>query len=187
MPVLDRRRERPRAGSSSAANERSDRLRRRRRGAALDLDGMPEPNSFTPSQFGVWRGLLRIHSTIFRALDRALLADHGVGIDAYGVLITLVSAGGRRFACRTDARRSRPSASKTSNASASSGRRRCPARCQAPVGRCRERASRVEDLGGAGAGRIPIPRKSGSSPRLDGRSLRRGIAALGAGHPPSLR
>ena len=55
---------------------------------------MPEPNSFTPSQFGVWRGLLRIHSTIFRALDRALLADHGVGIDAYGVLITLVSAPG---------------------------------------------------------------------------------------------
>jgi DNA-binding MarR family transcriptional regulator len=62
--------------------------------AALLLDEAPEPNSFTPSQFGVWRGLLRIHSTIFRALDRALLADHGLGIDAYGVLITLVTAPG---------------------------------------------------------------------------------------------
>ena len=55
---------------------------------------MPEPNSFTPAQFGAWRGLLRIHSVVFRALDRALLADHGFGIDAYGVLITLVTAPG---------------------------------------------------------------------------------------------
>ena len=63
-------------------------------GAALQIDGAPEPDSFTPPQFGAWRGLLRIHSVIFRALDRALLADHGFGIDAYGVLITLVTAPG---------------------------------------------------------------------------------------------
>ena len=63
-------------------------------GAALDLDGAPEPNPFTPDQFGAWRGMLRIHSTVFRALDRALLTDHGFGIDAYGVLITLVTAPG---------------------------------------------------------------------------------------------
>ena len=63
-------------------------------GTALPLDGPPEPNSFTPAQFGAWRGLLRIHSVVFRALDRALLADHGFGIDAYGVLITLVTAPG---------------------------------------------------------------------------------------------
>src|SRR5471030_2275268 len=61
-------------------------------GAALDLDCAPEPNPFTPDQFGAWRGMLRIHSTVFRALDRALLTDHGFGIDAYGVLITLVTA-----------------------------------------------------------------------------------------------
>ncbi|HEX4033215.1 MAG TPA: MarR family winged helix-turn-helix transcriptional regulator [Solirubrobacteraceae bacterium] len=60
----------------------------------LDFDSAPEPNPFTPEQFGAWRGLLRIHATIFRALDRALLADHGFGIDAYGVLITLVTAPG---------------------------------------------------------------------------------------------
>jgi DNA-binding MarR family transcriptional regulator len=63
-------------------------------GAALQLDGAPEPNAFTPDQFGAWRGMLRVHASVFRALDRALLADHGFGIDAYGVLITLVTAPG---------------------------------------------------------------------------------------------
>jgi DNA-binding MarR family transcriptional regulator len=61
---------------------------------ALDLDGAPEPNPLTPAEFGAWRGMLRVHATVFRALDRALLADHGFGIDAYGVLITLVTAPG---------------------------------------------------------------------------------------------
>lgn len=71
---------------SSSSESRAD--------AVLDFDSAPEPNPFTPEQFGAWRGLLRIHATIFRALDRALLADHGFGIDAYGVLITLVTAPG---------------------------------------------------------------------------------------------
>ena len=61
-------------------------------GAALNLDGAPEPNPFTPSELGAWRGMLRAHATVFRELERALLADHGFGVDAYGVLITLVSA-----------------------------------------------------------------------------------------------
>ncbi len=60
----------------------------------LNLEGTPEPNPFTPSEFGAWRGMLRAHATVFRELDRALLADHGFGVDAYGVLITLVSAPG---------------------------------------------------------------------------------------------
>ncbi|MGO8905972.1 MAG: MarR family winged helix-turn-helix transcriptional regulator [Solirubrobacteraceae bacterium] len=57
-------------------------------------DGAPEPNPFTPGEFGAWRGMLRVHATVFRELERQLLADHGFGIDAYGVLITLVSAPG---------------------------------------------------------------------------------------------
>jgi DNA-binding MarR family transcriptional regulator len=61
-------------------------------GVALHLDGGPEPNPFTPGEFGAWRGMLRVHATVFRELDRALLADHGFGVDAYGVLITLVTA-----------------------------------------------------------------------------------------------
>ena len=63
-------------------------------GAALQLDGEPEPNPFTPGEFGAWRGMLRIHATILRELERTLLADHGFGVDAYGVLITLVTAPG---------------------------------------------------------------------------------------------
>ncbi len=63
-------------------------------GGALHLDGAPEPNPFTPGEFGAWRGMLRVHATILRALERALLTDHGFGVDAYGVLITLVSAPG---------------------------------------------------------------------------------------------
>ena len=63
-------------------------------GVAPELDGLPEPDPFTPGEFGAWRGMLRVHATVFRALDRALLAGHGFGVDAYGVLITLVSAPG---------------------------------------------------------------------------------------------
>ncbi len=56
--------------------------------------GPPEPDPFTPDQFGAWRGMLRVHTTIFRELDRRLLTEHGFGVDAYGVLITLVGAPG---------------------------------------------------------------------------------------------
>ena len=38
--------------------------------------------------------MLRVHATVFRELDHRLLADHGFGVDAYGVLITLVGAPG---------------------------------------------------------------------------------------------
>ena len=62
------------------------------RSSSLELDGPPEPDPLTPDQFGAWRGMLRVHTTIFRELDRRLLAEHGFGVDAYGVLITLVTA-----------------------------------------------------------------------------------------------
>ncbi|MGN6168672.1 MAG: MarR family winged helix-turn-helix transcriptional regulator [Solirubrobacteraceae bacterium] len=51
-----------------------------------------EPDPFTADEFAAWRGMLRVHSTVFRELDRALIAAHGFGIDSYGVLITLVTA-----------------------------------------------------------------------------------------------
>jgi DNA-binding MarR family transcriptional regulator len=55
---------------------------------------LPEPHPFTPAEFGAWRGMLRVHATVFRELDERLLTDHGFGVDAYGVLVTLVGAGG---------------------------------------------------------------------------------------------
>ena len=60
------------------------------------LDEPPEPDPFTPEEFAAWRGMLRVHSAVFRELDRQLLAEHGFGIDSYGVMITLVGAPGRR-------------------------------------------------------------------------------------------
>ena len=60
-------------------------------------DGPPEPDPFTDEEFGAWRGMLRIHSSVFRQLDRELLAEHGFGIDSYGVLVTLVSSPARRL------------------------------------------------------------------------------------------
>jgi DNA-binding MarR family transcriptional regulator len=54
-----------------------------------------EPDPFTQEEFAAWRGMLRVHSSVFRELDRRLLDDHGFGVDAYGVLITLVTAPAR--------------------------------------------------------------------------------------------
>lgn len=41
--------------------------------------------------------MLRVHSTVFRELDRRLQAEHGFGVDAYGVMITLVTEPSRRL------------------------------------------------------------------------------------------
>jgi DNA-binding MarR family transcriptional regulator len=34
--------------------------------------------------------MLRIHTTVMRQLDQRLLSAHGLGVDAYGLLITMV-------------------------------------------------------------------------------------------------
>jgi DNA-binding MarR family transcriptional regulator len=60
--------------------------------ARSDPDTASEPDPFTPDEFGAWRGMLRVHTTVFRELDRRLKADHGFGVDAYGVLVTLVNS-----------------------------------------------------------------------------------------------
>jgi DNA-binding MarR family transcriptional regulator len=58
------------------------------------LHAPPEPDPFTPDEFAAWRGMLRVHAAVFRELDRRLSAGHGFGVDAYGILITLVTAPG---------------------------------------------------------------------------------------------
>src|ERR1700752_4300134 len=58
---------------------------------AIPAGEPPEPDPFTAHEFAAWRGMLRIHSAVFRELDRQLLAEHGFGVDSYGVLVTLVS------------------------------------------------------------------------------------------------
>jgi DNA-binding MarR family transcriptional regulator len=65
--------------------------------APIGDEERPEPDPFTPEEFAAWRGMLRVHSTVFRELDRQLLAEHRFGIDAYAVMITLVTAPARRL------------------------------------------------------------------------------------------
>jgi DNA-binding MarR family transcriptional regulator len=57
----------------------------------------PEPFPFTVAEFAAWRGMLRVHSQVMRELDRRLTQAHGLGVDAYGVLVTLVGEPGREL------------------------------------------------------------------------------------------
>jgi DNA-binding MarR family transcriptional regulator len=58
-------------------------------GAALGdgLDGV---------ELAAWRGLLRVHAALVKALDAELAAEHDLPLSSYEVLITLQAAPGRR-------------------------------------------------------------------------------------------
>jgi DNA-binding MarR family transcriptional regulator len=56
--------------------------------------GPPEPDPFTPAEFAAWRGMLRVHTTVMRELDQRLQNAHGLSVDAYGLLITMVGQRG---------------------------------------------------------------------------------------------
>jgi DNA-binding MarR family transcriptional regulator len=51
----------------------------------------------TAEELGAWRGLLRVHSALVKALDAELSAAHDLPLSSYEVLITLESAPGRRL------------------------------------------------------------------------------------------
>jgi DNA-binding MarR family transcriptional regulator len=55
---------------------------------------LSEPEPFTPQEFLTWRGFLRVHRHVTGELDRKMLEEHGLPLDQYGILITLVSAPG---------------------------------------------------------------------------------------------
>jgi len=60
-----------------------------------------------PAELGAWRGLLRVHSALVKALDAELLATHGLPLTSYEVLINLQAAPGRRLerdTCDSDGR-----------------------------------------------------------------------------------
>src|SRR3954451_16132347 len=44
-----------------------------------------------------WRGLLKAHATLVKALDAELVADHGLGITSYEVLLHLAEADAGRM------------------------------------------------------------------------------------------
>src|SRR5215216_7755794 len=49
-----------------------------------------------PEELGAWRGLLRVHSALVKALDAELLGAHDLPLTSYEVLINLQAAPGRR-------------------------------------------------------------------------------------------
>lgn len=57
----------------------------------------PEPDPFDEHEFRAWRGFLRVHRTVMDELARRLERMHDLPLLQYGVLITLVSAPGRRL------------------------------------------------------------------------------------------
>jgi DNA-binding MarR family transcriptional regulator len=50
----------------------------------------------TPAELGAWRGLLRVHSALVKALDAELLDGHDLPLTSYEVLINLQAAPDKR-------------------------------------------------------------------------------------------
>src|SRR5215212_5908909 len=48
------------------------------------------------AELGAWRGLLRVHTALVKALDAELAAAHNLPLSSYEVLITLESAPNRK-------------------------------------------------------------------------------------------
>ena len=53
-------------------------------------------HELAPEELAAWRGLLRVHSALVKALDAELLAGHELPLTSYEVLINLQAAPGRR-------------------------------------------------------------------------------------------
>ena len=52
--------------------------------------------NLTAEELGAWRGLLRVHTALVKALDAELLAEHDLPLTSYEVLINLQAAPDRR-------------------------------------------------------------------------------------------
>jgi DNA-binding MarR family transcriptional regulator len=52
--------------------------------------------NLSAEELGAWRGMLRVHTALVRALDAELAAAHDLPLSSYDVLTTLESAPGRK-------------------------------------------------------------------------------------------
>src|SRR5918997_6629078 len=57
----------------------------------------PVTQELSPAELGAWRGMLRAHTALVRALDAELEAAHDLPLSHYDVLIYLRAAPGRRL------------------------------------------------------------------------------------------
>lgn len=56
-----------------------------------------DPSQLSPAELGAWRGLLRAHAGLVKALDAELEHDHGLLLTAYEVLLFLAGAPEQRL------------------------------------------------------------------------------------------
>jgi DNA-binding MarR family transcriptional regulator len=63
---------------------------------SLEAPAPTELRELAPQELGAWRGMLRVHAALVKALDAELLAAHGLPLTSYEVLINLQAAPGRR-------------------------------------------------------------------------------------------
>ena len=73
--------------------------------SSTSTQGPLEPDALTQDEFHAWRGMLRLHSTLTKELERRLGEDGRLSLTDYSVLITLVGAPGRRLPMSELARR----------------------------------------------------------------------------------
>lgn len=57
----------------------------------------PALRELAPAELAAWRGMLRVHAALVKALDAELLRAHALPLISYEVLITLAAAPDRRL------------------------------------------------------------------------------------------
>jgi DNA-binding MarR family transcriptional regulator len=59
---------------------------------ATTVKASPAPDRLAERELGAWRGLLRVHASLSKALDASLEAEHGLPLTSYEVLMYLADA-----------------------------------------------------------------------------------------------
>jgi DNA-binding MarR family transcriptional regulator len=67
-------------------------------GSAVATGGQAVRDELPPVELAAWRGLVRVHTALIKALDAELVAEHDLPLSSYEVLLALQAAPGRR--CR---------------------------------------------------------------------------------------
>lgn len=57
----------------------------------------PSGEPLSERELAAWRGMLRVHAQVTRALDAQMRADHGLSVSSYEVLLFLGQAEGNRM------------------------------------------------------------------------------------------
>ncbi len=63
----------------------------------MSTTAQPSPGLLSPQELRAWRGLLRVHAALAKALDADLEAAHGLQLSSYEVLMYLADAEDERM------------------------------------------------------------------------------------------